>query len=78
MKATITYNCKNRDQEMALQRAMKSTDMAIVLFEISNNLKRQAEWKQDENSDVDMVKWMFEQIDDLMDEHGIIIDDLIQ
>lgn len=63
---------------MALQRAMKSTDMAIVLFEISNNLKRQAEWKQDENSDVDMVKWMFEQIDDLMDEHGIIIDDLIQ
>jgi hypothetical protein len=82
MKAVLEFDLDNPDDRMAHMRAVKSLDMAIVLFELQTNLKRRCESiadVQEADSDIhDGVYLVFQQISDLMYENGIIIDDLIQ
>lgn len=40
MKVIIEYNLDNPESKKAHLRVVKSTDMAIVLFEILNNVKK--------------------------------------
>ena len=56
MKVILEYDLSNKDEEMAMKRAIKSTDMACVLFEISTNLRRQCEWEL-ESLEADSDKW---------------------
>ena len=82
MKATLEFDLDNADDRMAHMRAVKSLDMAVVLFELQNNLKKKCEYiaeAQEADSDIhDGVYLVFQQISELMYENGIIIDDLIQ
>ena len=40
MKVIIEYNLDNPESKKAHLRVVKSTDMAIILFEILNNVKK--------------------------------------
>ena len=66
-KATLEFDMNDPDDAKAFKRAVKSTDMAIVLFEIIHNLHR----THPESEEV------FKDIHDLLDLHGIIIHDII-
>jgi hypothetical protein len=57
----------------AIKRLAKSEDMAIVLFEIQQNLWRR--WKHTEEPNLEQV---WEAINELYDEHGIDVNDLIE
>ena len=82
MVAKLEFDLDDADDRMAHLRCVKSTDMAIVLFEIAHNLKRQLEHRfesQPQPRDVfDGVEETFREIHKLMDYHGINIDELIQ
>ena len=68
MKAILEFDLNDYDERMAHLRAVKSTDMAIVLFEIQHNLFRGIE---ENNTSI------IEKINDLIHEHGINLDELI-
>ena len=68
MKAILEFDLNDHDEARAHLRAVKSTDMAIVLFEIQHNLFRGIE---ENNTSI------IEKINDLIHEHGINLDELI-
>ena len=82
MKATLTFDLENWDDARKHLAAVKSGNMAIVLWEITHNLKKnchihieavEANEKLDKYEAVELV---FEKIHDLLDENNIIIDEL--
>lgn len=82
MKATLKYDLDSIDDEMALKRALKSSEMASILFEIRNNLRKQCEWEL-ESLEADSDKWdglevVFRKINELFDQFNINIEELIQ
>ena len=71
MKAVIEFDLDNHDDKMAYKRANSSLDMAVVLWEITHNLRR----KLENDSDIDKV---FYEIYDLMEKCNVVIDELIE
>ena len=51
-KAKIEYDLNDRDDLFAHKRAVKSLDMALVLWEITHNTKKGLEWAM-EGKDID-------------------------
>jgi hypothetical protein len=80
MKAKLTFDCTDTDDEIELKRAIKAIDMAGILWEIRYNLKKRCEWKAEASEKpmdaYDMIEFVFGEIDDLFDEHNLIIDEL--
>jgi hypothetical protein len=81
MKAILEYDLNDSDERMAHLRAVKSTDMAILLFEILTNLEKQT-LREVENFEADSdpsdgVYAAFRKIRELCYDRGIFIDDLI-
>ena len=79
MKAVLKFNRNDIDEEMELHRAIKATDMAGVIWEISRNMKKSCEWHIESTPDItayDITDYIFERITDVIDEHGILIDEL--
>lgn len=78
MKATLEFNLDDVNDRMAHLRCVKSTDMAIVLFNILHNLERELEYKLIQGGDsYSGMQLVIERIRELVLEHGIIIDELI-
>lgn len=84
-KAIIEYDLNDRDDLMAHKRAVKSTDLALALWEIEYNLRkrleRELEAKEMKNEDVevyDVIDMCMENIIETIKDHNIDIDDLIQ
>ena len=77
-KVTIEYDYSedSRSAEKHALRCLKSEDMALVLWEITHNLKKKAEWAEQEDKDV--ILFIFDSIREMLDEHGIVIDDLTE
>lgn len=78
-KATLEYNLNDSDDIMAHLRAVKSLDMALVLWEIAYNtkkgIKNRIEFeKLDAYEAVDQI---FEKLFEEMNNHGINLDELI-
>lgn len=71
MKAIIEFDLDNHEDKMAYKRANSSLDMAVVLWEITHNLRR----KLENDSDIDKV---FYEIYDLMEKCNVVIDELIE
>jgi len=69
-KATLEFNMNDPDDAKALKRAVKSTDMAIVLFEITHNLQRKC-------PDTKEVEDVFDSIRLLCYQNSINLDELI-
>ena len=80
MKATLTFDLTDPDDRMAHLAAIKSRDMAIVLWNINHNLKKechlQAEGGPRELTNYDVIEMVFEKIHDLLNETNIVPDEL--
>ena len=84
-KATLEYDLNDFDDAMAHRRAIKSTDMAIVLHEIQYNLHKriehELEGKEFEGksvSEFEVIQIYREKIAELFEENNINIDELIR
>lgn len=47
MKATLTFNMSDLDDEMDYRRCMKSLDMALFIFDFSCKMKRLVDTSED-------------------------------
>lgn len=79
MKATLEFNLDNPDERMEHMRCVKSTDMAIVLFEIQYNLKKRIEIHLERNAfnKYDAMDYIFNEINKELHEAGININEII-
>lgn len=78
-KAIIEFDLNDPDDKMAHLRAIKSLDLSLAVWELIYNTKKQLEWKI-ENGNVDkyeVLEMVFEKIHEVIDDHNIIIDELI-
>ena len=79
MKAILKFNLDDHDDKQAHLRAVKSVDMASFIFQLIYNEKKSL-MNQLENKDMkdwEAVNMVFERIHELIDEHGINVDELI-
>ena len=80
MKTIIEYT-DSLDDQMALKRAMKSMDMASLLFEIQINMKKRIIHTLDEDNATDaeytLLNNVWERINEEFESHDIQIDFLI-
>lgn len=81
MEATLKFDLNDFDDRIAHNRCVKALDMALALWEIRNNLRKNCEIEL-ENIDKEMDKYeilnlLFDKINDVFEENGIITDDLI-
>ena len=80
MKAKLIFDLSDPDDRMAHLAAVKSRDMAIVLWNINHNLKKechlQAEGGPKELTNYDVIEMVFEKIRDLLNETNIVPDEL--
>ena len=78
--ATLTYNLDDADDAMAHLRAVKSLDMALVLWEMAYNTKKglcyQIEF-QEIKDPYDVVDKFMEKLHEEMNDRGINLDDLV-
>jgi hypothetical protein len=79
-KATLEYDLNDFDDAMAHRRAIKSTDMAIILHEIQFNLHKRIEHQLEagEFTDMDVVEIYRSEIAGLFEENNVNLDDLIR
>lgn len=84
-KATLEFDLNDYDDRMAHKRAVKSTDLALALWEIEVNLRkkleRELEAKEFKNEEIDnfgVIDMCMENIMDTINRHSIDIDDLIE
>ena len=82
MKATLSYNLNDPDDRMAHLRAVKSLDMASVLFDITRNLRNKIENRfeniDNSNNDVfDGIEEVFNEIYNILRDNNLDIDELI-
>lgn len=75
----LKYDLDNPDDVVAHKRAVKSFDVAMALWEITYNTKKGLEWSL-EGKDIDkyeVLELVFEKINQILDDHNIIIDELV-
>ena len=82
MKAILEFNLDEVEDQMSHLRATKSTDLALVIWEIQNNMKYVMEkFLDDDSGSVDKQYELLDKVQEFinitLEEHGIIIDDLI-
>jgi len=82
MKATLSYNLNDPDDRMAHLRAVKSLDMASVLFDITRNLRKKIQNRYEDidnthNDVFDGIDAVFEEIYNILEDNNIDIDELI-
>jgi hypothetical protein len=82
MKATLEFDMDDIDDRVSHMRAVKSLDMAAVLFEIQHNLRKKCSRildDMDDNLDKhDSLNVIFTEIFKIIEEHNINTDELIQ
>jgi len=78
-KAILEYDLNDSDDSMAHMRAVKSLDMAMALWTITNNTKKSLEWSMEgkEMDKYDALELVYEKIYEIMEEHNINLDDLL-
>jgi len=81
MKAKLIFDLSDPDQNMEHLRCVKSLDMALALWEISVNAKKQcyriAEGKEMKGESVDYINLVFEKIYEIIENHSIDVDNLV-
>jgi hypothetical protein len=78
-KATLEYNLSDPEDAMAHLRAIKSLDMAMALWDIVHNTKKGLEWSMEgkEIDKYDALELVFEKIHEILNDHNIRTDELI-
>jgi molecular chaperone GrpE (heat shock protein) len=77
--ATLTFDLNDSDDVLAHLRAVKSLDMAMALWEIIHNTKKGLEWSMEEKEmdKYDALEMVYEKIHEILGEHNIKPDELI-
>jgi hypothetical protein len=78
-KAKLKYDLDDFDDRMAHLRAVKSLDMAMALWDITHNTKKGLEWSM-EGKEIDKyeaLEMVFDKIYEILEEHNIKMDDLV-
>jgi hypothetical protein len=80
-KAKLLFDLSDSDDAMEFRRINKSLDMAMSIWEITYNLRKQIEReleaKDSPESDYDLLYQIFGKINEVFNDHNINIDDLI-
>ena len=78
-KATLEYDLNDPDDRMAHLRAIKSLDMSIVLFQLIYNTRKGLRNSLEEKdiTAYEAIDMVFDKIHELIEEHDINIDELI-
>jgi cell fate (sporulation/competence/biofilm development) regulator YmcA (YheA/YmcA/DUF963 family) len=78
-KATLEYDLSDPDDVMEHKRAVKSLDMALALWEIVHNTKKGLEWSMEgkEIDKYDALELVYEKIHEILNDHNINTDELI-
>lgn len=63
--------------ENEMMTYLKAKGMASALFEITANLKKMAYWHEEQNGDDDMIQWIFEQINRILDDNNVMDGDIL-
>lgn len=84
-KAILEFDLNDSDDRMAHLRAVKSTDLALVIWELEYNLRKRLEreleakeYKNEEVNNYDVIDICMENVIKTIRDHTIDIDDLIQ
>lgn len=81
MKAVLEFDLNDSDDKMAHLRAIKSSNMAFALHEILHNtkkrLKNQVEFENPNITPYEAIDLVFERIHEILNEEGVVIDELI-
>jgi hypothetical protein len=79
-KAKLEYDLNEPDDVMAHKRAVKSLDLTLALWTITHNTKKSLEWSMEgkEMDKYDALELVYERIYEIMSEHNINLDDLIE
>jgi cell fate (sporulation/competence/biofilm development) regulator YmcA (YheA/YmcA/DUF963 family) len=79
-KAKIEYDLNEIDDVYAHKRAIKSLDMALALWEITHNTKKGLEWSMEskEMDKYEALEMVYEKIYEVISEHNIDLDDLME
>lgn len=82
MVAKLEFDLNDIDDRMAHMRCVKSTDMSIVLFEITHNLQKKLEHRFESQpqprDEFDGLDETFSEIYKLLEDNNINIDELIR
>jgi hypothetical protein len=78
-KAKLEFDLNDQDDRMAHLRAVKSLDMAMALWDITHNTKKGLEWSMEnkEMDKYDALEMVFEKIHEILNDHNINTDELI-
>jgi hypothetical protein len=77
MKAKLKFNLEFPDERRAHMRCVKSTDMAIVLFDILYNAKKKIHHQNESEAFVEGIDSTLNYIRELCEDRNINIDELL-
>ena len=79
-KAVLKYDLSDPDDRIEHLRALKSTDMALVIWDFVYNSKKGMEYQIEEYKydAYTVLDKMLEIFSEKLNEHGIVIDDLVK
>jgi hypothetical protein len=77
MKAKLKFNLEFPDDRKAHMRCVKSTDMAIVLFDILYNAKKKIHHENESEAFVEGIDSTLNYIRELCEDRNINIDELL-
>jgi hypothetical protein len=77
MKAKLKFNLEFPDERKAHMRCVKSTDMAIVLFDILYNAKKKIHHQNESEAFVEGIDSTLNYIRELCEDRNINIDELL-
>ena len=82
MKATLEFDLNEPDDVRAHLRCTKSLDMAVALWAIRYNLRKQCSNKIEfglnpDATHYDVLELVFNEVDEIFSDNNLIMDDLI-
>jgi hypothetical protein len=78
MKATLEFNLDDAEDEMAYQRCIKSKEMAMALWEITHNTKKNLEYTLESTADkFESLEVVFDKIYEIIRDNNIDTEQLI-
>lgn len=82
MKAKLEFDLNDLDDRIAHNRCVKATDMALALWQIRFNLRKKCENGvefdlKEGATPYDGMELVLKELDEIFQEHNLIMDDLI-
>lgn len=76
MKASLEFNLDDPEDSMAHLRCVKALDLCLVLWDLLASMRSTIKYSDDDAA-VKVAEVARTQLLELMDKHGIVLDDLI-